>query len=252
MTKAFVFDAYGTLFDVQSVADATEAAFPGHGDIITQIWRMKQLEYSWLRSLMGAYEDFWAVTRQSLAYTLGVLGLEASPALIDEIAETYNSLTPYPEAEAALAALSAYPRAILSNGSPAMLDALVGRSPLAPHIGAILSVDAAGAFKPDPRAYALVEARLGVKPADVVFVSANGFDIAGAKRFGFRVARIARVPAAAVRAEIGKAAQAGLLPPATFYKALRTQLEGLGFAPDFEVASLSELARLPGIAPAAH
>lgn len=252
MTKAFVFDAYGTLFDVQSVADATEAAFPGHGEMITQIWRMKQLEYSWLRSMMGAYEDFWAVTRQSLAFTLDVLGLEARPALLDEIAETYNRLTPYPEAESALAALSGYRRAILSNGSPAMLETLVGTSPLAPHIGAVLSVDATGAYKPDPRAYGLVEERLGVKPSEVVFVSSNGFDIAGAKKFGFRVARIARVPAAAVRAEIAAAAGAGVLRPVTFYKALRTQLEGLGFAPDFEVASLSELAHLPGVTPAAH
>lgn len=251
MTKAFVFDAYGTLFDVQSVADATEAAFPGHGEIITQIWRMKQLEYSWLRSMMGAYEDFWAVTRQSLAYTLGVLGLEARPELLDAIAATYNSLTPYPEAEAALAALSGYRRAILSNGSPAMLAQLVGSSPLAPHVGEILSVDAKRAYKPDPRAYALVEERLGVRPADVVFVSSNGFDIAGAKRFGFRVARIERTPAAAVRGEIGREIGAGAIRPATLYKALRTQLEGLGFAPDHVVGSLAELAALPGIAPAA-
>ncbi|MEP9348408.1 haloacid dehalogenase type II [Xanthobacter sp. KR7-225] len=248
MIKAFVFDAYGTLYDVQSVADVTEAAFPGHGALITQIWRMKQLEYSWLRSMMGAYEDFWAVTRQSLAYSLDVLGLEPSATLIDEIAEAYNCLTPYPEAEAALAALSGYRRAILSNGSPAMLDALVGRSPLAAQISTVLSVDEKRAYKPDPRAYDLVQERLGVAPSEVVFVSANGFDIAGAKKYGFRVARIARVPAAALRAEIG----AGPVGPATLFKALRSQLEGLGYAPDFEVSSLTELARLPGVAPAAH
>jgi 2-haloacid dehalogenase len=94
MVKALIFDAYGTPYDVQSVAHITEAAFLGHGDYITQIWRMKQLEYSWLRSLMGRYEDFWTVTQESLDYTLHTLGLEPPPKLFDDLAEAYNRLRP--------------------------------------------------------------------------------------------------------------------------------------------------------------
>jgi 2-haloacid dehalogenase len=92
--KALVFDAYGTLYDVQTVSAVTDKAFPGYGDYITQVWRMKQLEYTWLRTMMGDYEDFWAVTRDALAYTLKTIGLEANQALFDEIAEAYNNLEP--------------------------------------------------------------------------------------------------------------------------------------------------------------
>jgi 2-haloacid dehalogenase len=239
--KAFVFDAYGTLYDVQSVAALTERAFPGDGETITQIWRMKQLEYTWLRSLMGAYADFWTVTRDSLAYTLDVLGLSASEADIAKLAEAYNHLTPYPDSIAALDALADRRLAILSNGSPAMLDALVANSGLANRFEAVLSVDAAGVYKPDPRSYGLVEARLGLRPEQVVFVSSNGFDVAGAKRFGFRVARIARVSPAALHAEIAAAAP---IPPRTLFKTLRMQEERLGEAPDWTIASLGEL---PGL-----
>ncbi|MFG1351405.1 haloacid dehalogenase type II [Xanthobacter autotrophicus] len=246
MIKAFIFDAYGTLYDVQSVADVTDRAFPGHGEIITQIWRMKQLEYSWLRSLMDDYRDFWTVTREALAYTLGVLGLSPTATLFDDIAEAYNRLAPYPDAVAALGGLSGVRRAILSNGSPQMLDALVGGSALRDLIETTISVDEKRAFKPDPRAYELVEERLGVKPHEVVFVSSNGFDIAGAKRFGFRVARIVRVPQAALAQDIAAdmTRTAGALRPATLYKALRTQEEALGHAPDFVVSSLADLSRL--------
>ncbi|MDI4663543.1 haloacid dehalogenase type II [Xanthobacter autotrophicus] len=246
MIKTFVFDAYGTLYDVQSVADVTDRAFPGHGEIITQIWRMKQLEYSWLRSLMNDYRDFWTVTREALTYTLSVLGLTPSATLFDDIAEAYNRLTPYPDAVPALVGLSGARRAILSNGSPHMLDALVGGSDLRDLIETTISVDEKRVFKPDPRAYELVEERLGVKPHEVVFVSSNGFDIAGAKRFGFRVARIVRVPPAVLVREISeaRAGTPGALRPTTLYKALRTQEEALGHTPDFVIASLADLSRL--------
>ena len=242
MIKAYVFDAYGTLFDVQSVSAVTDAAFPGHGALITQIWRMKQLEYSWLRSLMDDYRDFWTVTREALTYTLGLLGLSPSARLFDDIAEAYNRLTPYPDAAPALAGLGGVRRAILSNGSPAMLGALVGGSPLRDLIEQTISVDETRCFKPDPRAYALVEEKLAVKPHEVMFVSSNGFDISGAKRFGFRVARISRVPAAALSQEL---AGGDALSPASFYKALRTQEEALGHGPDITVSSLAGLPR-PG------
>src|ERR1700722_18314120 len=108
MIKTVVFDAYGTLYDVQSVANVTDAAFPGFGDYITQIWRMKQLEYSWLRSLMGKYEDFWQVTKESLDYTLQSLGLEPNQKLFADLADAYNHLRPYPDAEKTLQSLSHY------------------------------------------------------------------------------------------------------------------------------------------------
>ncbi|MCJ2035330.1 haloacid dehalogenase type II [Methylobacterium sp. J-068] len=241
MIKAFVFDAYGTLYDVQSVEAVTDAAFPGHGAYITQVWRLKQLEYSWLRSLMGRYEDFWTVTRESLAYTLGTLGLTPDERLFEDVAEAYNHLTPYPDAEAALGALSGYRRAILSNGSPDMLAALVSNSRLGRHLEATISVDGHRVFKPDARAYELVEERLGVRPDEVVFVSSNGFDVAGAKSFGFRVARIERVAPAALTREL---AADGVIGPATLFKSLRMQTERLGYEPDITVGSLSELAVL--------
>jgi 2-haloacid dehalogenase len=227
MIKAYVFDAYGTLYDVQSVARAIADIFPTHSDTITQIWRLKQLEYSWLRSLMGRYEDFQTVTRESLDYALATIGLSADEALVARILDAYDSLSPYPEAEQALTALSAYRRAILSNGSPAMLDALVRDSGLDRHLDALISVDARRVYKPDPRAYELVQERLGIPPEEVVFVSSNGFDIAGARAFGFNVARIERVTQAIMRAELTGEAPIG---PATMFRARRMQNEALGFA----------------------
>lgn len=240
MIKALVFDAYGTLFDVQSVADAVETACPGRGAYVTQVWRMKQLEYSWLRTLMDRYEDFWAITRDSLAYALRTAGLPTDPATLDAIAQEYNRLRPYPDAADALRSLAGYRLAILSNGSPAMLSALVDQSGLGAQLEALLSVDEAGAFKPDPRAYAVVGARLGVPPQAVLFVSANGFDVAGARSFGFRVARIERVPGRTLAAEL----EAGPIGPATMFKALRMQDEALGFGPDHVLSTLAELPAL--------
>ena len=236
--KAFVFDAYGTLYDVQSVAGVTDAAFPGHGDYITQAWRMKQLEYTWLRSLMGAYEDFWSVTRASLAYTLKTLGLEASPELFERLADAYNNLQPYPDARAALEAVACYDRGILSNGSRGVLAALFGNSGCGDLMKAVLSVDAKGVFKPDMRTYELVEEVLGVARDEVVFVSSNGFDVAGAKAFGFKVARIERVSPAALREEL---AAPGTIAPKTMFKALRMQAEELGQEADWTIGSLGEL-----------
>ena len=239
--KAFVFDAYGTLYDVQSVGAATEAAFPGHGDYITQVWRLKQLEYTWLRSLMRRYEDFRAVTRDALGYTLGTIGLTADAALLDRIADAYNRLAPYPEAADALLSLGGFRLAILSNGSPDMLDALVRNSGFDRYLEAVISVDAKRAYKPDPRAYALVRERLGVEPREVVFVSSNGFDVAGASSFGFKVVRIERVTPDALRQELSRGEPVGA---AAMFRALRTQSEVLGLGPD---AVVSSLRALPGL-----
>lgn len=236
--KAVVFDAYGTLYDVQSVATVTEQAFPGHGDLITQLWRIKQLEYSWLRSLMGRYEDFASVTRDSLAYTLRVLGLAADAAAFERIMEKYLHLDLYPDALAALAAMKDCKLAILSNGSPTMLNALVQNSGLEPVLDATISVDAARIFKPSPHAYALIEPVLGVGPAEVLFISSNPWDVCGAKAFGMNVAWIERVTPESMAAACATSAS---LPPLTMFKALRTQMDELGFAPDYRIAALSEL-----------
>src|SRR5580693_2337285 len=155
--KAVVFDAYGTLYDIQSVAAVTEEAFPGYGGMITQVWRIKQLEYTWLRSLMGRYKDFDAVTQESLAYTLRCLGLDYNQATFDRIIDKYLHLTPYPDATPALGALKGRKLAIFSNGSPKMLDALVKNTGLDRLLDAVLSVDAKKIFKPSPQAYTLVE-----------------------------------------------------------------------------------------------
>ncbi len=246
--KAIVFDAYGTLYDVQSVERAIEAAFPGRGAFITQVWRLKQLEYTWLRTMMNQYQDFWQVTQESLAYTLDTLGLRADAALIGTIAAEYDRLDLYPDARAALEALAEYKLAIFSNGSPAMLAALVRNSGMGQLIPTVISVDAKRAFKPDVRAYDLVGESLGLPPAEVLFVSSNGFDISGAKSVGFTVARIERVSQQALQAEL---TQPGPIAPPAMFKALRSQPEQLGFTPDFVLTTLSELASLAqaGFAP---
>ncbi|WP_332686710.1 haloacid dehalogenase type II [Bosea sp. (in: a-proteobacteria)] len=235
--KAVVFDAYGTLFDVQSVAGLTEAAFPGHGETITQIWRLKQLEYTWLRSLMGRYEDFWSVTKASLDFTLKTLGLSATPDLLARIAAAYDALALYPEALQALKALAPTRLAIFSNGSPAMLDKLTKQAGIDALLETAISVDEIKAYKPDPRGYRLVEERLGLSRAEILFVSSNGFDIAGAKAYGLTVARIERVTPEALRAEL----TAGAIGPATLFKALRMQPEQLGDGADLTISALTEL-----------
>jgi 2-haloacid dehalogenase len=239
--KAVVFDAYGTLYDIQSVAYVTEQAFPGYGEIVTQIWRIKQLEYSWLRSLMRRYQDFSVITRESLAYTLKALGLKHDADVLARIMEKYLHLDLYPDAAATLAAMRDRKLAILSNGSPAMLDALVRSSGLDRVLDATISVDSQRVFKPSPEAYALIEARLGVPPAEVLFVSSNPWDACGAKAFGLQVAWIERVtPEAMALACINN----NMLPPLTMFKAIRTQMDELGLEPDYRIRTLSEL---PGL-----
>ena len=235
--KAVVFDAYGTLYDIQSVAEITEDAFPGYGEIITQVWRIKQLEYTWLRSLMQRYEDFAVVTRDSLIYTLRILGLPADAATLDRIIAKYLDLDPYPDARAALAAMKPHRLATLSNGSPAMLGALVKASGFDTLLDAVISVDARQIFKPSPEAYALIEQTLGLAPSDVLFVSSNPWDVCGAKAFGLSVAWIERVTPQAMAAACIKTE---LVAPLTLFKALRTQMDELGFAPDYRIAALSD------------
>ncbi len=235
--RAIVFDAYGTLYDVQSVRSLAIELCGAKGELVTQLWRLKQLEYSWLRSLMRTYEDFWPVTRASLEFSLKSVGIDPDAALCERLMGKYLALDLHEEARAALDDLDYYKLAILSNGSQPMLDALVASSGLGDRFAAVISVDRARAFKPDPACYALVEAALSIEPADVLFVSSNGFDVAGAKRFGFDVAWIARsqhIPAPA-SSDVG---------PAEFYRLMRAGEDRLGYEADYCVTRLTELASL--------
>ncbi len=241
--KAVVFDAYGTLYDIQSVAAVTEEAFPGYGDLITQIWRIKQLEYSWLRSLMRRYEDFSVITKESLAYTIRVLGLEHDAANFARIMDKYLHLDLYPDALAALPALKGKKLAILSNGSRDMLNALVKNTGLDRVLDATISIDQQRVFKPAPEAYTLIETRLGVRPDEVLFVSSNPWDACGAKGFGLNVAWIERVTPEAMALACVKS---DVVPPLTMFKALRTQMDELGVTPDHRIHALSELPNLAG------
>jgi 2-haloacid dehalogenase len=239
--KALVFDAYGTLYDIQSVAAITDEAFPGYGEIVTQIWRLKQLEYTWLRSLMRRYEDFSVITRDSLAYTLRCLGLKNDAAVFERIMEKYIHLDLYPDAKATLAALKGRKLAILSNGSTDMLNSLVRNSGLDRVLDATISIDSKRVFKPSPDAYTLIESNLGISPAEVLFVSSNPFDACGAKAFGLSVAWIERVTTDAMALACVKN---DLVPPLTMFKAIRTQMDELGLEPDFRIKALAEL---PGL-----
>lgn len=239
--KAVVFDAYGTLYDVQSVAAVTDAAFPGYGELISQIWRLKQLEYTWLRSLMGRYEDFSVITRDSLSFTLKTLGLTFDAAIFEHIMDKYVHLDLYPDAKQTLAALKGRKLAILSNGSTDMLNALVRNSGLDAILDATISIDSTRIFKPSPRTYELIEAHLGVRPQEVLFVSSNPFDACGAKSFGLNVAWIERVTPQAMAAELAKA---DLVRPLSMFKAIRMQMDEYGLEPDYRIGALADLPKL--------
>jgi 2-haloacid dehalogenase len=184
LPAAFVFDAYGTLFDVNTVAARAEALAPGHGGAISQLWRTKQLEYTWLQSLMERRDDFAAVTTQALDYALAALVIPLDAAARRSLCDAYLELAPFPDARPLLAALAPRPRWILSNGTRAMLDPLIACNDFGSVLDGVLSVDDAGIYKPSPRVYQLAVARLGLRPQEIGFVSANGWDAAGAKAFG--------------------------------------------------------------------
>jgi 2-haloacid dehalogenase len=214
--KAVVFDAYGTLFDVYSVAALCDDLFPSHGTALSQLWRVKQLEYTWLRSLMGLYADFTAITRSALEHACGVLNLPIDARKLARLMAAYDDLALFPDARGALAALRNYKLAILSNGASRMLDPLVKNAELGTLLTAVISVDELKIYKPDPRVYQLAPDRLGVAKHEIGFVSSNYWDAAGAKNFGFTVCWINR---------------AGARPDA------------LGVEPDYELKTLDELPR---------
>ncbi len=183
--KALVFDAYGTLFDVSSVTSVCDELFPDQGKELSQIWRAKQLEYTWLRSLMGRYEDFWKVTEDALIFACKTLNLLCKSSVHDRLMEAYLHLDPYPEVQQVLSALSNYLLAILSNGSLPMLETLVESAGLEGIFTHIISADETGIYKPSPRVYQLASQTLGIDRGSIGFVSSNSFDVNGAKSFGF-------------------------------------------------------------------
>jgi 2-haloacid dehalogenase len=185
--RGYVFDAYGTLFDVHSVVEAGRA-LTDDPVALSVLWRQKQLEYTWLRSLMGRYEDFWSVTEAALRYSVKRLGLRADEAALARLMDAYLTLACFPEVPTALARLAGRPRAILSNGAPRMLAAAVASSGLGAALDHVISVDRVKVYKPAPAVYALGPATLGVPAGELLFVSSNAWDVAGAKAAGYRVA----------------------------------------------------------------
>jgi len=185
--KALVFDAYGTLFDVHSVTRLADSLFPGRGTALSQAWRTKQLEYTWLRSLMGRYDDFGAVTAGAHDRALESLGLAATASDRASLMQAYRTLGTFPEVRGALERLGERRMlAILSNGHPDMLDAVVDHNELRVFFGErVFSVHEAGVYKPDPRVYAIAAAGLELPAEAIGFVSSNGWDAAGARSFGF-------------------------------------------------------------------
>jgi len=211
--RGYVFDAYGTLFDVHSVIEAGRE-ITSDPAALSLLWRGKQLEYTWLRALMGRYEDFWSVTAAALRHAIRRLGLGASEAQIARLLEAYLTLACFPEVKDALARLEGRPRAILSNGSPRMLAAAVASSGIGALLQHVISVDTVKTYKPSPEVYALGPEVIGIPAGDLLFVSSNAWDVAGAKSFGYQVAWCNRTHAPA---------------------------EELGVTADYEITRLDEL-----------
>lgn len=185
--EALVFDAYGTLFDVQSVNARCEEFWPGQGARVSERWRNQQLEYSWLRSLMGRYADFETVTAEALEHACEALGMACAEWQAAALLAAYRELRPHPEAAGVLRAIEGRRRIILSNGTPDMLEAVVRNAGFESCLEAVLSVDAVGVFKPDPRVYRYAADHLRLEPGRIGFVSSNSWDACGAASFGFTV-----------------------------------------------------------------
>jgi 2-haloacid dehalogenase len=211
--RVILFDAYGTLFDVHSVVEAGRAVATDP-QALSALWRQKQLEYTWLRALMGRYEDFWSVTESALRFALGRSGLPAGDREVRTLMDAYLTLKAFPEARAALERLHGMRLGILSNGAPRMLEAAVRSSGLEGLLEHVLSVDPVRTYKPSPVVYELGTRAFGVPAGDILFVSANAWDIAGGGAFGYRTCWCNR---------------------------LRAPMEALGIRPDHEVERLDQI-----------
>jgi 2-haloacid dehalogenase len=203
----YVFDAYGTLFDVHSAVGRHRDLVGPQADRLSEIWRAKQLEYAWIRTLTGAHRGFWKLTQESLDYAAAMCGgisAEARAALLS----AYETLDAYPDVKPTLQALKARGArcVLLSNGTPPMLSKAVKSADVADLLEESISVEAVGVYKTHPRAYELVEKRYGVKPKGAIFLSSNRWDIAGATKFGFRAIWVNRTHAPDEYAELAPAA----------------------------------------------
>jgi 2-haloacid dehalogenase len=207
--KAVIFDAYGTLFDVHSVVRGDV-----HSQALSALWRQKQLEYTWLRSLMGSYQDFWEVTHAALVAAVRQLKIEASRAQLNSLMQAYLVPAAFLDVRTAVERLKGTPLAILSNGSPKMLESAVRHNGLESWFASVISVDRVKTYKPSPLVYALGPEILRHPAKEILFVSSNSWDAAGAKAFGYQVCWCNRSAA---------------------------EMEELGFAPDITVSSLDEI-----------
>jgi 2-haloacid dehalogenase len=212
MNYIYVFDAYGTLFDVHSAVARFRDEIGAHAEQISEMWRVKQLEYTWTRTLMGEYRDFRELTADALDHAAARFGGISAP-LRDKLVSAYERLDAYPDAAATLGALKegGAQTAILSNGTPDMLDNAVSSAGLAGLIDRMLSVDTVRRFKTAPEAYALVDQAFGAPHELISFQSSNRWDIAGATKFGFRTVWINRA---------GHPDEYADLPPSTMLRSL--------------------------------
>lgn len=197
---ACVFDAYGTLFDVNAAAARCRDALGDKAEPLAVLWRQKQVQYTWLRSLMARHADFWHVTGEALDFAMETYGF-SDAALRARLMDCYRRLDAYPDASDVLRRLKAagMATAILSNGSPGMLADAVGSAGLGGALDAVLSIEDAGIYKPHASVYQLAVDRLGVPPGRICFLSSNGWDAHGAASFGFRVVWVNRARQAAER-----------------------------------------------------
>jgi len=222
-TQALLFDAYGTLFDVHSVVNSSGHGITDDLEALSLLWRQKQLEFTWLRALMERYEDFWHVTEAALRSAVSELSIEMTDSQINMLMQAYLAPTTFLDVRTALEAFSGIPLAILSNGSPTMLDSAVRSNGLESNFTEIISVDRVKTYKPSPRVYALGPEILRIPAEKILFVSSNSWDAAGAKAFGYQVCLCNRS---------GK------------------EIDCLGFAPDFVVSRLHQIAkRIQNLAP---
>jgi 2-haloacid dehalogenase len=216
--KACVFDAYGTLFDFASACERCAAQLAGKAGELTALWRTKQLQYTWLRGMQGRHADFWQVTGDALDYALETLAID-EPPLRATLMDLYLSLAPFPEVPETLRRLKelGFKNAILSNGSPAMLQSAVDNARIGELLDAVISVEEVGVYKPHPKVYERAVVRLGIAPQEIAFQSSNAWDAYAASAFGMTVVWCNR------------------------YGQRRERLPG---APDAEVRSLAELPAL--------
>jgi 2-haloacid dehalogenase len=215
---AVAFDLYGTLAEVASVGRAAAEVTEDPAALV-DLWRQKQLEYTWLRSLMGRYQDFWATTGDALDYSLDRLGITVDQPTRAELHNAWLAVRAYPEVPAALDSLAPRPLAVLSNGNPEMLEACLATAGIRDRFEHVLSVDEVGVFKPHPSVYQLAVKAFGLPAERILFVSSNPWDAAGARTFGFTVAWVNR---------------------------MGVPFERLGATPDLVVSDLAALAEAAG------